>query len=76
MPDDINTPTKEQIEIRAYELYLARGSEPGRELDDWLEAEAALRIEIITRDSVLNELKPAAAIPPAPRKRSRKRAAV
>ena len=27
------------IHLRAYELYLARGREPGRELDDWLRAE-------------------------------------
>ena len=27
------------IHLRAYELYLARGREPGRELDDWLHAE-------------------------------------
>jgi hypothetical protein len=31
-----------QIRIRAYELYEHRGKEEGRELDDWLEAEAEL----------------------------------
>ncbi len=30
------------IAKRAYELFLARGSEPGREMDDWLQAEAEL----------------------------------
>lgn len=30
---------QEQIEARAHEIYLARGSEPGHELDDWLQAE-------------------------------------
>ena len=31
-----------QIRIRAYELYEHRGKQDGRELDDWLEAEAEL----------------------------------
>lgn len=29
----------EKIRYRAYELYTQRGYEPGRELDDWLQAE-------------------------------------
>ncbi len=37
--------TYEQIARRAYEIYLARGSEPGRELEDWLQAERELRNE-------------------------------
>ncbi|MGH9717379.1 MAG: DUF2934 domain-containing protein [Candidatus Acidiferrales bacterium] len=32
--------TREQIERRAYEIYLARGGEAGNELADWLAAEA------------------------------------
>ena len=33
-------------EIRgAYELYLARGTQPGRELEDWLQAERELTAE-------------------------------
>ncbi len=36
-------PAREQIERRAYEIYLARGGEPGRELEDWLQAERELR---------------------------------
>lgn len=31
---------QEQIRLRAYELYEQRGGEDGRELDDWLQAEA------------------------------------
>jgi Protein of unknown function (DUF2934) len=32
--------TREQeIRLRAYEIYLARGSQPGDELEDWLQAE-------------------------------------
>lgn len=33
----------EQIERRAYELYLARGERPGDALGDWLAAERELR---------------------------------
>jgi DUF2934 family protein len=33
----------EEIRRRAYEIYLARGKQPGRELDDWLQAERELK---------------------------------
>jgi len=36
------TPESDAIAKRAYELYLQRGSVPGYELDDWLQAEAEL----------------------------------
>ncbi|MGA2787409.1 MAG: DUF2934 domain-containing protein [Verrucomicrobiota bacterium] len=36
-------PTLEQIRQRAHEIYLARGSAAGRELDDWLQAERELQ---------------------------------
>ena len=39
---DNATSNVEAIAKRAYELYLQRGSVPGHELDDWLEAEAEL----------------------------------
>ncbi len=35
-----STPSTEAIAKRAYELYLQRGSIPGYELEDWLQAEA------------------------------------
>jgi hypothetical protein len=35
-------PSDEAISQRAYELYLQRGSVPGHENDDWLQAEAEL----------------------------------
>lgn len=35
-------PSEEQIEQRAYELYLERGCEHGRDIEDWLEAEREL----------------------------------
>jgi Protein of unknown function (DUF2934) len=31
---------------RAYEIYLERGEQPGRELDDWLQAERELKREM------------------------------
>jgi len=33
---------RDAIARRAYELYLQRGSEPGHELEDWLQAEVDL----------------------------------
>jgi hypothetical protein len=38
-----SSPTKEQIEARAHELYLQRGSLDGYHLDDWLQAEKELK---------------------------------
>jgi hypothetical protein len=32
-------PVEEQIRVRAYELYVQRGSASGSELEDWLQAE-------------------------------------
>ena len=37
-------PTQEEIELRAYEIYLKRGGEGGSALDDWLAAEKELSI--------------------------------
>jgi hypothetical protein len=36
-PEDL--PLEERIRQRAHELYIARGSESGSEVDDWLQAE-------------------------------------
>ena len=33
---------EEEIRIRAYEIYLRRGGQPGYELEDWLQAEREL----------------------------------
>jgi hypothetical protein len=44
-PDD-----HDAIRARAYELYLARGGEPGREMEDWARAE-----EELTRSHVLGQ---------------------
>jgi hypothetical protein len=37
-----NAARDEDIRRRAYEIYLERGEQPGRELDDWLQAEREL----------------------------------
>ena len=34
----------EEIRRRAYHIYLERGEQPGRELDDWLDAEREARV--------------------------------
>jgi len=39
----------EEIRLRAYEIYLERGEQPGRELDDWLQAERELESEPLSR---------------------------
>ena len=35
-------PSDDEIRVRAYEIYLARGATPGFELNDWLDAEREL----------------------------------
>jgi hypothetical protein len=37
-----NAARDEDIRRRPYEIYLERGEQPGRELDDWLQAESEL----------------------------------
>jgi hypothetical protein len=37
--------SKEDIADRAYELYTQRGSEPGKDLEDWVSAEKQLSAE-------------------------------
>lgn len=34
---------REVVARRAYDLYLARGCEPGHDIDDWLQAEREVR---------------------------------
>ena len=35
-------PTREEIELRAYDLYLERGGGDGQDVQDWLQAEREL----------------------------------
>ena len=37
------SPTHEEIQCRAHEIYLSRGATEGRELSDWLQAERDLQ---------------------------------
>jgi len=38
-----NLSLEEQIQRRAYELYVERGNQSGSELDDWLQAEEEIQ---------------------------------
>jgi Protein of unknown function (DUF2934) len=40
-----NQPTQAEIALRAYDIYLQRGGEPGKELEDWMQAERQLITE-------------------------------
>ena len=44
-----NAAREEDIRRRAYEIYLERSAEPGRELDDWLQAERELAAVVLRR---------------------------
>ena len=38
-------PSREEIACRAHELYLQRGNEPGKDVEDWVRAEKELSDE-------------------------------
>ena len=42
-PQDLEL--EEQIRLRAYELYVARGREDGHEMEDWLRAKEDLAVK-------------------------------
>lgn len=44
--------TDAHVARRAYDLYLARGCEPGHDVEDWLQAERDLRgaVGVLTQD--------------------------
>ena len=42
-PGSLHSTPEQEIRRRAYEIFLERGSEPGHELSDWLQAERELR---------------------------------
>jgi hypothetical protein len=44
-----NSARDEEIRLRAYEIYLERGEQPGSELDDWLQAERELKRGVLRR---------------------------
>jgi DUF2934 family protein len=45
-------PTTEEIAQRAYEIFVARGRQPGHDLDDWLQAESELLREHAARGTI------------------------
>jgi len=45
-PIELTDDIRGRIALRAYELYERRGSEGGREMEDWLEAERIVMTEI------------------------------
>lgn len=76
---DNTTDLRGVIAQRAYELYQLRGGDPGREFDDWLEAEREVLSALPPTAEELPAAKPprkrAAKTPTAattPRKRNRK----
>jgi hypothetical protein len=44
-----NQPTHDEIRIRAYQIYLARGGDHGLDEQDWLQAEGELAAELNPR---------------------------
>jgi hypothetical protein len=36
----------EEIRVRAYEIYIERGGQPGHDVDDWLQAERELEPKV------------------------------
>ena len=44
-----NAGRDEEIRRRAYEIYLERGEQPGRDLDDWLQAGRELKRGVLRR---------------------------
>jgi len=43
-----NSAPDKEVRRRAYQIYLERGEQPGRELDDWLQAEHELEGEVLS----------------------------
>ncbi|HET6147725.1 MAG TPA: DUF2934 domain-containing protein [Polyangia bacterium] len=44
----VAAPSFEEIAKRSYEIYLARGGQPGHEVEDWLSAEAELSGKLLS----------------------------
>ncbi len=47
-----DSPTHEEIELRAYQIFIERGGEPGHDVEDWLQAESEL-LEAYTKPEEL-----------------------
>jgi hypothetical protein len=57
----MSVPSNEQIEVRAYEIFLERGGEPGRDLEDWLAAEKELHGRHAEIEAIYAQEKPESA---------------
>jgi hypothetical protein len=53
-----NSARDEEIRRRAHEIYLERGEQPGRDLDDWLQAERELERGVFRRAQAGQEANP------------------
>jgi len=40
-----SSPTREEIELRAYQIYVERGGAHGQDVEDWLQAERELVVK-------------------------------
>jgi hypothetical protein len=63
--------TNDDISRRAYELFLARGGEHGRDLDDWLEAERQLKNDGVPLRATRRTATAARAAKPTARQKTR-----
>ncbi len=54
-----NTIQHEEIAKRAYEIYLGNGAQPGRDQENWLQAEAELHGELQQQVSAIAKTVPA-----------------
>lgn len=52
-----NEPTFEQIQERAYEIYIQRGQHDGLDLEDWFQAEKELTISDRNRSRLVGRRK-------------------
>lgn len=50
-----HAPNYDEIRRRAYEIYLERGSLPGEELEDWLQAEREIESAAHVRRATIGE---------------------
>jgi len=53
-----NSLSSEQIEARAYEIYLERGRQDGRDVEDWLAAEKELSQQRSDLEALFERLQP------------------
>jgi hypothetical protein len=54
-----NTIQHEEIAKRAYEIYVGSGAQPGRDQENWLQAEAELRSELQQQIAAIAKTVPA-----------------